>query len=63
MGNPGFGYTTSSPRFVSAMITKNMMGLAPGVTTTSSGATGTPRVFSMCSAITSRSSGSPAEGP
>ena len=45
------------------MITKYMMGLAPGVTTTSSGSTGTPRVFSMCSAIASRSSGSPADGP
>ena len=45
------------------MITKNMMGFAPGVTTTSSGATGTPRVFSMSSAIASRSSGRPADGP
>ena len=44
-------------------MTKNMIGLAPGVTTTSSGATGTPRVFSMCSAMASRSSGSPADGP
>ena len=54
---------TSSPRFASAMITKNMIGLAPGVTTTSSGDTGMPRVFSMCWAIASRSSGRPADGP
>ena len=40
MGKPGFGWITSSPGFTSAMITKYMMGLAPGVTTTSSVATG-----------------------
>ena len=44
-------------------MTKNMMGLAPGVTTTSSAATGMPRVSSMCSAIASRSSGRPGRGP
>ena len=42
---------------------KNMIGLAPGVTTTCSGETGTPRVSAVCLAIASRSSGKPAEGP
>ena len=42
---------------------KNMIGLAPGVTTISSAAAWMPRVSAMCSAIASRSSGSPAEGP
>ena len=63
MGNPGFGIDHLVPGFVRAMITKNMMGLAPGVTTISSGATGMPRVFSMSSARASRSSGRPADGP
>ena len=45
------------------MIVKNMIGFAPGVTTTCSGDTGTPRVSVMCLAIASRSSGSPADGP
>ena len=63
MGKPGFGWTTSSPRLTSAMIVKNMIGFAPGVTTTSSGVTGVPRVAVMCRAIAARSSGSPADGP
>src|SRR5262249_14332187 len=42
------------------MIVKNMIGLAPGVTTTCSADTETPRVSLMCFAIASRSSGSPA---
>ena len=45
------------------MIAKNMIGFAPGVTTTSSADTGIPRVSAMCRAIASRSSGSPADGP
>ena len=53
----------SSPSPISAMMVKNMIGLAPGVTTTSSGDTGTPRVSPMCLAMASRSSGSPADGP
>ena len=40
-----------------------MIGFAPGVTTTSSGDTGTPRVSPTCLAMASRSSGSPADGP
>src|SRR5439155_11440186 len=40
-----------------------MIGFAPGVTTTSSGENGTPRVSATCLAIASRSSGSPADGP
>ena len=54
---------TSSPRPASAMIVKNMIGFAPGVTTTWSGETDTPRVSLMCLAIASRSSGKPADGP
>jgi hypothetical protein len=45
------------------MITKNMMGLPPGVTTTISGVAFTPRRRVESSAMASRSSGSPAEGP
>ena len=54
---------TSSPSPINAMIVKNMIGLAPGVTTTSSGETAMPRVSPTCLAIASRSSGSPAAGP
>ena len=54
---------TSSPGPASVMIVKNMIGLAPGVTTTCSEDTGTPRVWVMCFAMASRSSGSPADGP
>jgi hypothetical protein len=45
------------------MMTKNMIGLAPGVTTTCSGETLIFRVSLTCRAIASRSSGSPADGP
>ena len=54
---------TSSPGATRARIVKNMIGLAPGVTTTSSGVTGTPRVSAMCLAMASRTSASPADGP
>ncbi len=63
MGKPGFGWTTSSPGFTSAVITKYMIGLAPGVTTTSSVETGMLRVPSTSLTIASRSSGRPAAGP
>ena len=53
---------TSSPGFTSAVITKYMMGLAPGVTTISSGATGMLRVPPTSLAIASRSSGRPGGG-
>src|SRR5882724_11682067 len=55
MGKPGFGWTTSSPGFTSAVITKYMMGLAPGVTTTSSVDTGMLRAPSTSLTIASRS--------
>ena len=44
-------------------MTKYMMGLAPGVTTISSGSTGSCRVAPTSLAMASRSSGSPAAGP
>ncbi len=63
MGKPGLGWTTSSPGFTRAVITKYMMGFAPGVTTTSSAATGMLRVPSTSLTMASRSSGRPAAGP
>ncbi len=54
---------TSSPGFTSAVMTKYMIGLAPGVTTTSSGDTGMLRVAATSLAMASRSSGRPAAGP
>jgi hypothetical protein len=37
IGNPGSGRMTSSPSSHSARMVKNMIGLAPGVTTTRAG--------------------------
>ncbi len=54
---------TSSPSSISASMVKNMIGLPPGTTTTSSGDTCTPRVRLTYSAMVWRSSGKPAEGP
>src|SRR3989304_3487903 len=61
MGKPGLGRITSSPGSTRARIVKKMIGLAPGVTTTSSAATGIPRVSAMWAAMTRRSSGGPAD--
>ncbi len=62
MGKPGSGQMTSSPSSTQAMMPKKMMGLAPGVMTTSSGSTGNPRLVLMYSATASLSSGIPPEG-
>ena len=44
-------------------MTKNMIGLAPGVTMTLSASHGMPRSARQMSAIVLRNSGSPADGP
>ena len=44
IGNPGFGYNTSSPESTSASMVKNITGLPPGVMTTLSPVTDTPLV-------------------
>jgi hypothetical protein len=43
-------------------MTKNMIGLPPGVTTTCAGSTGIPRVCATSSAIACRNCGMPAAG-
>ena len=63
IGNPGLGYITSSPRSIRAMMAKNMMGFAPGVTTTCSGLTLIAQSLDTSWAMTSRKLGRPAEGP
>jgi hypothetical protein len=54
---------TSSPASTRASIAKNMMGLAPGVTTTRSAATSKPLRAVASAAIASRSAGRPSGGP
>ena len=56
IGNPGFGYKTSSPGSINARAQKNIIGFPPGVTTTFSEETGILRVEEISSAILSLSS-------
>ena len=62
IGNPGSGYSTSSPGPASAMMVKNMIGLAPGVTTTRSGEVRSRPVRSRNAATDSRRAGIPGAG-
>ncbi len=62
MGKLGSGYSTSSPSPQRAMIVKNMIGLAPGVTMTRSGDTRIRPVRSRKAATASRSAGTPGVG-
>jgi hypothetical protein len=62
IGKPGSGYSTSSPSSHSARIVKNMIGLAPGVSTTWSGVVLIRPVRSKKSATAVRRSGMPGAG-
>ena len=60
MGNPGFGYSTSSPVFMAAMSHLPITGLPPGCTDTSSAVYVTPRAAPTSAARASRSGATPA---